>query len=577
MLQEAEYLESTAQQNEDIKSKMKRNRSDSYEDKFMMFLTNDDENHVSQNEASLSDLDAEKEIDRWILNSRNSENCHNESGSQHPAENNTVHQDAVENVSEQAMDKNVIPENMNGKSGCSIKIDQDNGSDSNENEAIIIDSSCSTINTCESIPKDVDSPQGHRIESDGHKSDQINLDSVMHRIEPDGHKSDKNNLDSVRHRIDSDSHKSDKNNLDSVRHRIDSDSNKSDKNKTDSLGHRVESDSHKSDKNNLQEKGSLEDLFGTDNESNSAMNSDDDINKTAGTNKERMIKNSNTDSLGHRVESDKNNLQEKGSLEDLFGTDNESNSTMNSDDEIIIKDDINKTAGTNNERIIKNSNTGVNGLKNGCLSNNKNNCVVLCEDSDEEETEWSLLSGKKSLSRNTSLQYQDLVNKNSNAVSENVAKKVITAAVNKLSSLGHCENTAIVLDGDDLSDSDGTIPPSQQSNASIETISPFPTPIKHDPIKDQRSNGDTGVSSCLTSHCPINKSPMKNQTILPYLSPVKNKSPRKLVCQVGDMYILNNGNDAEDETTESSTIDLTASDDDEGETDDAMQEYFVLD
>jgi hypothetical protein len=520
LLQEAEYLESTAQQNEDIKSKMKRNRSDSYEDKFMMFLTNDDENHVSQNEASLSDLDAEKEIDRWILNSRNSENCHNESGSQHPAENNTVHQDAVENVSEQAMDKNVIPENMNGKSGCSIKIDQDNGSDSNENEAIIIDSSCSTINTCESIPKDVDSPQGHRIESDGHKSDQINLDSVRHRIEPDGHKSDKNNLDSVRHRIDSDSHKSDKNNLDSVRHRIDSDSNKSDKNKTDSLGHRVESDSHKSDKNNLQE---------------------------------------------------------KGSLEDLFGTDNESNSTMNSDDEIIIKDDINKTAGTNNERIIKNSNTGVNGLKNGCLSNNKNNCVVLCEDSDEEETEWSLLSGKKSLSRNTSLQYQDLVNKNGNAVSENVAKKVITAAVNKLSSLGHCENTAIVLDGDDLSDSDGTIPPSQQSNASIETISPFPTPIKHDPIKDQRSNGDTGVSSCLTSHCPINKSPMKNQTILPYLSPVKNKSPRKLVCQVGDMYILNNGNDAEDETTESSTIDLTASDDDEGETDDAMQEYFVLD
>jgi hypothetical protein len=65
----------------------------------------------------------------------------------------------------------------------------------------------------------------------------------------------------------------------------------------------------------------------------------------------------------------------------------------------------------------------------------------------------------------------------------------------KLSSLGHCENTAIVLDGDDLSDSDGTIPPSQQSNASIETISPFPTPTKHDPIKDQRSNGDTGVSS----------------------------------------------------------------------------------
>jgi hypothetical protein len=328
----------------------------------------------------------------------------------------------------------------------------------------------------------------------------------------------------------------------------------------------------------------LEDLFGTDNESNSTMNSDDeiiikdDINKTAGTNKERMIKNSNTDSLGHRVESDKNNLQEKGSLEDLFGTDNESNSTMNSDDEIIIKDDINKTAGNNNERIIKNSNTGVNGLKNGCLSNNKNNCVVLCEDSDEEETEWSLLSGKKfSLSRNTSLQYQDLVNKNGNAVSENVAKKVITAAVNKLSSLGHCENTAIVLDGDDLSDSDGTIPPSQQSNASIETISPFPTPTKHDPIKDQRSNGDTGVSSCLTSHCPINKSPMKNQTILPYLSPVKNKSPRKLVCQVGDMYILNNGNDAEDETTESSTIDLTASDDDEGETDDAMQDYFVLD
>jgi hypothetical protein len=54
------------------------------------------------------------------------------------------------------------------------------------------------------------------------------------------------------------------------------------------------------------------------------------------------------------------------------------------------------------------------------------------------------------------------------------------------------------------------------------------------------------------------------------------KSPRKLVCQVGDMYILNNGNDAEDETTESSTIDLTASDDDEGETDDAMQDYFVL-
>jgi hypothetical protein len=79
------------------------------------------------------------------------------------------------------------------------------------------------------------------------------------------------------------------------------------------------------------------------------------------------------------------------------------------------------------------------------------------EDSDEEETEWSLLSGKKfSLSRNTSLQYQDLVKKNGNAVSENVAKKVIAAAVNKLSSLGHCENTAIVLDGDDLSDSDGT-------------------------------------------------------------------------------------------------------------------------
>jgi hypothetical protein len=100
-----------------------------------------------------------KTIDRWILNSWNSENCHNESGSQHPAENNTVHQDAVEKVSEQAMDKNVIPENMNGKSGCSIKIDQDNGSDSNE--AIIIDSSCSTINTCESIPKDVDSPQGY--------------------------------------------------------------------------------------------------------------------------------------------------------------------------------------------------------------------------------------------------------------------------------------------------------------------------------------------------------------------------------------------------------------------------------
>jgi hypothetical protein len=42
------------------------------------------------NEASLSDLDAEKEIDRWILNSWNSENCHNESGSQHPAENNTI-------------------------------------------------------------------------------------------------------------------------------------------------------------------------------------------------------------------------------------------------------------------------------------------------------------------------------------------------------------------------------------------------------------------------------------------------------------------------------------------------------
>jgi hypothetical protein len=54
-----------------------------------------------------------------------------------------VHQDAVEKVSEQAMDKNVIPENMIGKSGCSIKIDQVNGSDSNE--AIIIDSSCSTI------------------------------------------------------------------------------------------------------------------------------------------------------------------------------------------------------------------------------------------------------------------------------------------------------------------------------------------------------------------------------------------------------------------------------------------------
>jgi hypothetical protein len=35
-----------------------------------------------------------------------------------------VHQDAVEKVSEQAMDKNVIPENMIGKSGCSIKIDQ---------------------------------------------------------------------------------------------------------------------------------------------------------------------------------------------------------------------------------------------------------------------------------------------------------------------------------------------------------------------------------------------------------------------------------------------------------------------
>jgi hypothetical protein len=43
----------------------------------------------------------------------------------------------------------------------------------------------------------------------------------------------------------------------------------------------------------------------------------------------------------------------------------------------------------------------------------------------------------------------------------------VIMTVNKLSSLGHCENTAIVLDGDDLSDSDGTIPPSQQSNASI--------------------------------------------------------------------------------------------------------------
>lgn len=473
LLQEAEYLESMAQQNEDIKSKMKRNRSDSYEDKFMMFLTYDNENLVSQKEASLSDLDAEKEIDKWILNSCNSENCHDENGSQHTAENNTVHQDAFESVSEQAMDKNDIPENMNGKSGCSIKINQDNGSDSNENEAIIIDSSSSTIHTCECISIDIDSP----IESDSHKYDKNNLDSVGHKLETDGQKSDKNKIDS----------------------------------------------------------------------------------------------------LGPRVESDKNNLQEKGSLEDLFGTDNESNSSINSYDEIIIRDDVNKTESTNIEKITKDSNTGVNGLKNGCLSNNKNNCVVLCGDSDEEETEWSLLSGKKSLSRNKSLQYQDLVNKNGNAVSENVAKKVIAAAVDKFSSLGHCENTAIVLDGDDLSDSDETIPPSQQSNASIETISPFPTPIKLDPIKDQSSNGDTGISTCLTSHCPINKSPMKNQTILPYLSPVKNKSPRKLVCQVGDMYILNNDNDAEDETTESSTIDLTASDDDDDETDDATQDYFVID
>ncbi|XP_052065588.1 protein artemis-like [Mytilus californianus] len=238
---------------------------------------------------------------------------------------------------------------------------------------------------------------------------------------------------------------------------------------------------------------------------------------------------------------------------------------------IITNTSKNKEKGRKEEILSHRSNFVSNG---GTISGSKpkvnseghnNDCVVL-ESEDEEER--SLLSGK--LSRSNSFQSKGSVNCQISSL-----EKCVTKAVNKLFS-GQCQNTAI--DCDDLSDSEETIPPidSQHSDASIETLSPFVSPVKFKPVVGQRSLGDSMLSGS-----PSKKSPMKNQSIKQYLSPVKNQSPQKVVCQMGNMYVMNNEGDTGEESAENSMIDLTASDDsdddDKNGADDSTQDYYVID
>ncbi|XP_071155686.1 protein artemis-like [Mytilus edulis] len=305
----------------------------------------------------------------------------------------------------------------------------------------------------------------------------------------------------------------------------------------------------------------------------------------------------NLESNSKSSRNNEKNQKEISSSYDLFGSD-EGSDVDDSDNEIMItevcSDTFNsgnksekevssittnssnsKEKGNKEELLVNKMNTVTNfetnkGSKQIVDSNGRyNDCVVLDLESEDEE-ERSLLSGK--LSRSNSLQSKDSVNCQISSI-----EKCVTKAVDKLFS-GNCQNTAI--DCDDLSDSEETLPPSgsQQSDASIETLSPFVSPVKSKPIVGPRS------LDSMSSGSQSKKSPMKNQSIKPYLSPVKNQSPQKVVCQMGGMFIMNNESDKGEESAESSMIDLTASDDsddnnddDKNGADDSTQDYYVID
>ncbi|VDI00864.1 DNA cross-link repair 1C protein, partial [Mytilus galloprovincialis] len=275
---------------------------------------------------------------------------------------------------------------------------------------------------------------------------------------------------------------------------------------------------------------------------------------------------------GSDVDDSENEIMITEVCSDTFNSGNKSEKEVSS---ITTNSSNSKEKGNKEELLVNKMNTVTNGGRNKeskqkVDSNGRyNDCVVLDLESEDEE-ERSLLSGK--LSRSNSLQSKDSVNCQISSI-----EKCVTKAVDKLFS-GNCQNTAI--DCDDLSDSEETLPPSgsQHSDASIETLSPFVSPVKSKPIVGPRS------LDLMSSGSQSKRSPMKNQSIRPYLSPVKNQSPQKVVCQMGSMFIKNNEGDKGEESAESSMIDLTASDDsddnndeDKNGADDSTQDYFVID